>query len=98
MISAICAEFGIAPNEAAEQDWLLVSQVFDFRMIERGIEYIDKGTDGMKELAKNETMQAVLLEMHRAQAPETTMDEMMAGMSDKADVAEQAKSDVDDME
>ena len=75
-----------------------MSQVFDYRMIERGIEHIDAGSKGIKELEKSEAIQRVLLEMHRAQAPETTMDEMMAGMLDKADVADQAKSDVDDME
>ena len=93
----MCAEFGISPGEAAGQDWLRIKQVFDYRMIERGIDYINQGADGMKELGKNEQMQRVLLEMHRAQAPETTMDEMLAGMSDQADVVDKDKTE-DDME
>ena len=66
---------------AAAEDYLEVRKVMDYRLIERGIEYIDQGSDGMKELAKNEQMQRALLEMYRGQAPSMTMGQMMQGMA-----------------
>lgn len=80
------------------EDYLEVRKVMDYRLIEQGIEYIDRGSDGMKELAKNEAMQRALLDMYRGQAPEMTMAQMMQGMAMDAAKVDQSKESMGGME
>ena len=98
MISVICSEFNIGPDEAAATDYLRVKQIMDYRAVERGIALINRGAEGMKELGENPFIQTALLNMYRAQSPELTNDMMMAKLAEDAALVDTENETDDDME
>lgn len=79
-MSEVCSSFGCTPTEAMRQDWTLVCAVLDYRNAQAAIELFNAGSKGIEQLGKHPELGQLLLEMHRAQGSEATMDGIVSDM------------------
>jgi hypothetical protein len=66
-VSAVCETFGVPPDVAERQPWVLTRAVLDYRNAKSGLDLINGERPGFDELAKHPGTQDLLVEMLRAQ-------------------------------
>jgi hypothetical protein len=84
-VSGICEAFGCAPDVAERQNWQTVKAILEYRAAKAAVDMVNQGNSGMEELAKHPSLGNLLVEMHRAQGTETTVEAIMADMQGRGD-------------